>query len=127
MGMGQQERLQVFVDELAQVVGTLTNSSPTVDLGAYPRERHWYARFSVAGEPSEILAVAVDHEAAAIFGRLVSGGAGGVEEATVGDLLRNALSQAATALSVRPVAERVEMKLESLEPRTAPIGAEGGF
>jgi flagellar motor switch protein FliN len=127
MARGNQETLQAFVDELAQVVGTLTNSSPTVDVGAFPRDAHWYATFSVAGDPANVLAVALDHDAAATFSRLVSGGAGGVEEATVSDLLRTTLSQAATALSMRPPAERVEMKLETLEPRTAPVGADGGF
>jgi flagellar motor switch protein FliN/FliY len=127
MGTVHQERLQAFVDELTQVVGTLTNSSPAVAAGACPGDRHWYATFSVTGDPSELLAIAIDHERAAIFGRLVSGGAGGVEEATVSDLLRNTLSQAASALRVRPEAERLELKLETLEPRTATVSAESGF
>jgi len=127
MNTEQQRRLQAFVDEIAQVVGTLTNTTPTVGAGAYPGERQWYATFSAGDEVSAVLAIAIDHERAAMFGRLVSGGAGGVEEATVSDLLRNTLSQAAIALSMRPEGERLELKLEGLEPRTAPAAGESGF
>jgi flagellar motor switch protein FliN len=127
MGTVHHERLQAFVDELTQIVGTLTNSSPTVEAGVCPGERHWYATFSLAGDSPETLVVAIDHERAAMFSRLVSGGAGGVEEATVSDLLRNTLSQAATALRMRPEAERIDLKLETLEPRTAALASERGF
>ena len=127
MSTEQQRRLQAFVDEIAQVVGTLTNTAPTVGAGTYPGERQWYATFSAGDDVAGVLAVAVDHERAAIFGRLVSGGAGGVEEATVSDLLRNTLSQAATALSMRPDGERLELKLEGLEPRTVATAGENGF
>lgn len=127
MSTEQLQRLQAFVAELTQVVGTLTNTTPTTEPGALPGARHWYATLSAADDASELLAVAIDHERAALFARLVSGEAGGVEEATVSDLLRNALSQAATALSVRPDGERVELKLDTLEPRNGAALAEGEF
>ena len=120
-------RQQQFVEELAQVIGTLTNATPRLDAGAFPGERQWYATLSAAHEGSQLLAVAIDHDRAALFARLVSGAAGGVEEATVSDLLRNTLSQAAIALSVRPDGERVELKLETLEPRAGATSAENGF
>jgi flagellar motor switch protein FliN/FliY len=120
-------RLQAFVEELTQVVGTLTNATPTLEAAGFPGDRQWYATLSAADDASEVLAVAIDHERAALFARLASGAAGGVEEATVSDLLRNALSQAATALSVRPDGERVELELETLEPRTGVTSAENGF
>jgi flagellar motor switch protein FliN/FliY len=127
MGTVHHERLQAFIQEIAQVIGTLTSTAPTIEAGAYPGDRQWYAVFSLTGDPSELLAVAIDHGRAAIFSRLVSGGAGGVEEATVSDLLRNTLSQAAIALAMRPESERLELKLESLEPRTAVVSADTGF
>ena len=54
-----------------------------------------------------------------MFGRLVSGEAGGVEETTVGELLRNLLSQAAAALGMRPDRERCDLRLSGLDTRTA--------
>jgi flagellar motor switch protein FliN len=127
MSTAHQSRLQAFVDELTQVVGTLANTTPTLEAAAFPGDRQWYATLSVADDASQLLAVAIDHERAALFARLASGAAGGVEEATVSDLLRNALSQAATALSVRPDGERVELKLETLEPRSGMASADNGF
>jgi flagellar motor switch protein FliN len=127
MSTEQLQRLQAFVAELTQVVGTLTNTAPTTDPGAFPGERQWYATLSAADDPSDVLAVAIDHERAALFARLVSGEAGGVEEATVSDLLRNVLSQAATALSVRPEGQRVDLKLDTLEPRHGSALADSGF
>ncbi len=127
MSTDHQSRVQAFVDELTQVVGTLTNTTPTLEAAGFPGDRQWYATLSVADEASQLLAVAIDHERAALFARLASGAAGGVEEATVSDLLRNALSQAATALSVRTDGERVELKLETLEPRSAVVSADNGF
>jgi flagellar motor switch protein FliN len=127
MGTEQLQRLQAFVAELTQVVATLINTTPITEPGAVPGERYWYATLSTPDDGSDVLAVAIDHERAALFARLVSGEAGGVEEATVSDLLRNVLSQAATALSVRPEGERLELKLDTLEPRQGSALVDSGF
>lgn len=127
MSADMQQRLSAFVEELAQVVGTLTSSEASVEPGEYPGDRQWYATLSIAGSSTHVVGVAIDHERAAMFGRLVSGGAGGVEEASVSDLLRNTLSQAATALGMRADAEGFELTLEGLEPRTAGTGRDSGF
>jgi flagellar motor switch protein FliN len=127
MGMAHHDRLQAFIKELAQVIGTLTSTTATVEAGAFPGERQWYATFSLADDPSELLAVAIDHERAAMLCRLVSGEAGGVDEATVSDLLRNVLSQAAIAAGMAQGTERFTLKLESLESRNAVTSEENGF
>jgi flagellar motor switch protein FliN len=116
--------LQTFVAELADVVGTLTASTATLAAGA-PGERQWYASLALGGA-EDVLNVAIDEERAAMFGRLVSGEAGGVEESTVAELLRTALSQAAAALSMRTERERCELRLDGLETRTA-ASREAGF
>jgi flagellar motor switch protein FliN len=118
------QQLQPFVEELTQVLGTLTSSQGSAAAGAFPGERQWYATLSVADAPSDRLAIVIDHDRAAMLARLVSGGAGGVEDASVADLLRNALSQAAAALSVRHDGERLELTLEELAPRSASLARE---
>jgi flagellar motor switch protein FliN/FliY len=113
--------LEALTAELTDVVGTLTTSTAEMAAGTPPGERQWYATLRLAGDGAPAVGVAIDQERAAMFARLVSGGAGGVEEVTVSDLLRNALSQAATALGMRPEGERVELRLESLSTRTQPV------
>src|SRR5688572_22666305 len=122
------QRLNSLIGALALVLGTLTQESAEVTASeAAPAERQWYATLVDVSDPSRAYALAIDHERAAMLGRLVSGGAGGVEDASVSDLLRNAISQAAAALGVRQAADRIEMRLETLEPRTAAAGWESGF
>ena len=122
------QRLIPLIGELALVVGTLTQQS--VDVAATeaaPAERQWYATLVDASDPSQAYGLAIDHDGAALLGRLVSGGAGGVEEASIGDLLRNALTQAVAALGVRQPPDRLELRLETLEPRLAAAGWDSGF
>ena len=117
--------LQAFVAELADVVGTLTASTATLATAGAPGERQWYASLAL-GSGGDVLNVAIDEERAAMFGRLVSGEAGGVEESTVAELMRTALSQAAAALGMRNERERCELHLDGLETRIA-TSREAGF
>jgi flagellar motor switch protein FliN len=116
--------LDALAAELTDVVGTLTTSTAEMAASTPPGERHWYATLRLAAEGAPAVGVAIDQDRAAMFARLVSGGAGGVEEVTVSDLLRNALSQAATALGMRGDGERVDLRLESLDTRTGPVEAQ---
>lgn len=124
MSADHERILQAFVAELADVVGTLTASAATLATAGAPGERQWYASLALGGA-EDVLNVAIDQERAAMFGRLVSGEAGGVEESTVAELLRTALSQAAAALGMRHERERCELRLDGLETRTA--SRESGF
>ena len=121
MSVDHERILQAFAAELTDVVGTLTASVATLGAAAAPGERQWYASLTLGGA-EDVLNVAIDQERAAMFGRLVSGEAGGVEEDTVGELLRTALSQAAAALGMR---DGYELRLDGLETRTAT--RENGF
>ena len=125
MSAEYERMLQAFVAELASVVGTVTTTTASVTAGAHPGEQQWYASLACGQDGQDVLNVAIDEERAAMFGRLVSGEAGGIDESTVAELLRNALSQAAAALGTRPDRERYELRLDSLEQRTAP--RESGF
>ena len=117
-----------FVHELGQVVGTLTQSELEVTPApAAPGGRHWYAALTADGDPAQGLGMLIEAEGAAMLGRLVSGGAGGVEEASISDLLRNLITQAAAALAVRTDDSRVELQLEGLELREDRPGDSSGF
>lgn len=124
MSVDHERILQAFAAELADVVGTLTASAATLAAADAPGERQWYASLTLGGA-GDVLNVAIDQERAAMFARLVSGEAGGVEEDTVGELLRTALSQAAAALGMRAERDRCELRLDNLETRTAT--RENGF
>lgn len=124
MNLDHERILQAFAAELADVVGTLTASAATLAIAGAPGERQWYASLTLGGA-EDVLNVVIDEERAAMFGRLVSGEAGGVEEETVAELLRTALSQAAAALGIRAERERCELRLDRLETRMA--GRENGF
>ena len=117
--------LQAFVTELADVVATLTTTTASIGSAGYPGEQQWYASLSLGDGGHDVLNVAIDEERAATFGRLVSGEAGGVDESTVAELLRNVLSKAAAELGTRPERERYELRLQSLEQRVA--SREPGF
>ena len=125
MSADHERILQAFVAELADVVGTLTASAATLTTAAAPGERQWYASLALGGA-EDVLNVAIDEERAAMFGRLVSGEAGGVDENSVAELLRTALSQAAAALGMRSERERCELRLDGLETRMTG-GRENGF
>jgi flagellar motor switch protein FliN len=125
MSADHERILQAFVAELADVVGTLTASTATIAAAGAPGDRQWYASLALGGA-EDVLNVAIDEERAAMFGRLVSGEAGGVEESTVSELLRTALSQAAAALGMRTERERCELHLDGLETRTV-ASREAGF
>lgn len=124
MNVDHERILQAFAAELADVVGTLTASAATLATAGAPGERQWYASLTLGGA-DDVLNVAIDEERAAMLGRLVSGAAGGVEEETVAELLRTALSQAAAALGMRAERDRCELRLDGLETRLA--GPEKGF
>ena len=127
MGNGITTGMQAFIDELGLVVGTLTHSDVQVAVAsAAPGARHWYATLAGDSDPAAAVGIAIDQESAAMLARLVSGGAGGVEEASIADLLRNLLTQAAAALAMRTDDTRIELRLERLEPRADPPG-ESGF
>jgi len=126
MSADHERIVQAFVAELTDVVSTLTTTTASLASAGYPEERQWYASLSLGGDGRDVLNVAIDEERAAMFGRLVSGEAGGVDESTVAELLRNVLSQAAAALGMRPDRERCDLRLESLDERTAPA-REPGF
>ena len=121
------QRMNSLIDELALVIGTLTQAEATVAAGALPGGRQWLATFSVPSMPDTPVAIVFDHERAATLGRLVSGGAGGVEDASISDLLRNTLTQAVAAVAMRPPHDRLELRLDTLEPRTAADGWDTGF
>ena len=125
MNADHERILQAFVAELADVVATLTTTTASIVAAGYPGEQQWYASLSLGDAGQDVLNVAIDEERAAMFGRLVSGEAGGVDESTVAELLRNVLSQAASALGTRPDREKYELRLQSLEQRVAP--REPGF
>lgn len=121
------QRMNSFIEELTLVIGTLTQSEASIDGGDLPGARQWLATMSDAAAPETAVAVVIDYDRAALLGRLVSGGAGGVEDASTSDLLRNALTQAAAATGMRQGEHRLELRLETLEPRSAQAGWESGY
>src|SRR5262245_28127255 len=117
-------RLSALVDEVAVAVGRLAGGRAEVGGGAQMSPRHWMATFTASGDQAGRCTVAIDHAGAAQLVALLSGGAGAVEDASVGDLLREVLSQAAAALAGRAAEERLELALSVLEPREG-AAAEG--
>ena len=110
-------RLSALVDEVASAIGRLAGGRAEVGGGAQVSPRHWMATLTASGGHAGRCMVAIDHPGAAQLVALLSGGAGAVEDASVGDLLRELLSQAAAALAGRPAEERLDLALSTLEPR----------
>jgi len=110
-------RLSALVDEVAAAIGRLVGGHAEVGGGGPVSPRHWVATLTASGEHAGRCTVVVDHPGAARLAGLLSGGAADVEDASVGDLLREVLSQAAAALASRPVEERLDLALSTLEPR----------
>jgi flagellar motor switch protein FliN len=112
-------RLAALVNELAAVMGAQLTASAEVSAGELTSQRRWVATLTASGRCPGSCAIAIDHAGAAMFSRLASGSKSDVEDVTVADTLRGVVAQAAAALGARPAAERLELTLLSLEPRTA--------
>jgi flagellar motor switch protein FliN/FliY len=112
-------RLSALVDEVASAIGRLAGGAAEVSGEAPVSPRHWMATLTATGAHAGRCTVAIDHSGAAQLVGLLSGGPGTVEDASVGDLLREILSQAAAALAGRPAEERLDLALSTLEPREA--------
>src|SRR5262245_40939456 len=110
-------RLSALLDEVAAAIGRLAGGRAEVGGGSPVSPRHWVAALIASGEYSGRCTVVIDHPGATRLVGLLSSGAGKVEDASVGDLLREVLSQAAAALASRPAGERLDLALSGLELR----------
>jgi flagellar motor switch protein FliN len=110
-------RLSALLDEIAAAMGRLVGGEAEVGGGGPVSARHWVATLTTNGEHHGRCTLAVDHAGAARLARSLTSGAADVEDASVGDLLREVISQAAAALANRPAEERLDLTLSALEPR----------
>jgi flagellar motor switch protein FliN/FliY len=113
--------LAAFAEELASVIGEIGGAAVEAADGrddAAPRR--WVATLAAGSERAGTCVVAFDHEGVAALSRLGASGEGEVEDATIADLLRNAITRAAAALAARPGADAVDLTLATLEPTGQP-------
>lgn len=110
-------RLSALLDEIAAAIGRLAGGRAEVAGGGPLAARHWVATLTTSGDHHGRCTLAVDHAGAARLAGALASGAAEVEDASIGDLLREVISQAAAALASRPAEQRLDLALAALEPR----------
>jgi flagellar motor switch protein FliN len=103
-----------LVDELAIVVGALIDAKPQVMPGAPLGGKQWSAEIIADGPAAGSCILALDGDAASAVTALMMGIEGEVPTEAIIDALREICSQAASAVSLKPVARGAKLKLGTL-------------
>jgi flagellar motor switch protein FliN len=122
-----QASLIALADELAAALGNLAGGQADMTAGAASQERCWIARLTTPEGNGEYV-VAIGCAGAEALSRLVSGADAdaAIEDASIADLLRNGVTQAAAAMALRPEGEGIELSLSALEPAQVPASEADG-
>lgn len=103
-----------LVDELAIVVGALIDAKPQVMPGAPMGGKQWSVEILADGPATGSCILALDGDAASAVTALMMGIEGEVPTEAIIDALREILSQAASAVSLKPVARGAKLKVGTL-------------
>jgi flagellar motor switch protein FliN/FliY len=113
--------LAAFAEELASVIGEIGGGPvEAAEGGDDAASRRWVATLAAGGERTGTCVVTFDHDGVAALSRLGTPGDGEVEDVTIADLLRNAITRAAAALAARGGADALDLTLATLEPAGQP-------
>jgi flagellar motor switch protein FliN/FliY len=119
-----QQRLAALVQEVAGAAGSLIGAAPEVAAGSAEIGQGWVATLAMDGDAAAGCTLAFDPAGAASLAALASGQPEPIEDATVADLLRTVVAQAAAAMGARPANERMDLSLITLEPGAVDAGGQ---
>jgi flagellar motor switch protein FliN/FliY len=102
------------VDELAIVVGALIDAKPQVMPGAPLGGPQWHAEIVAEGSATGSCVLALDADGASAVTALMTGIEGQVPTEAIIDAVREFLSQAVSAVALKPVARGAKLKLGTL-------------
>jgi flagellar motor switch protein FliN/FliY len=102
------------VDEVAIVVGALIDAKPQVMPGAPLGGPQWHAEVVAEGSATGSCVLALDADGASAVTALMTGIEGQVPTEAIIDAVREFLSQAVSAVALKPVARGAKLKLGTL-------------